>query len=454
MMNQDDMALVREFAASQSEPAFAALVQRHIGLVHSAAMRRVGDAHLAEEITQAVFILLARKALTLGPQTILPGWLYRTTGYVAADALKTRRRREQREQEAFMQSNLNEPETPVWRDVAPLLESAMDALNDRDRDVVLLRFFQDKSLAEVAAATGVSEDAARVRVNRALEKLHGYFAKRGISSTTAILAGAIANHSVAVVPAALTKTVTAAALAKGATASASTLTLIKGALKIMAWTKAKTAVVVGVVALFAATSTTVIWIKTHPAPPVTGAPSAALSPLVISVTADMKADGSLHAQAAVVETNRTSQVIRAENMDGEKGDIIGITDELGRPMKYKRTGQYNYLITLDHPVPPGGQVSYSVEENLTAKQLEAMNLVKTTAPDIHELKTTSYPGNDRDVRYVWVLRLPSGARLLDKDGGMTAVTNAGQIELRLDKIIPPNGSYTIGCRYRLPADAH
>jgi RNA polymerase sigma factor (sigma-70 family) len=251
-MTDDDMGLVREYAAGRSEDAFAILVERHIGLVHSAALRRVNNPQLAEEITQAVFILLARKAASLKTGTILPGWLYRTTGYVAADALKIQRRRESREQEAYMQSIINEAGLPVWREIAPLLESAMDRLNDHDRNALLLRYFEDKTLAEVGAALGVTEDAARVRVNRALEKLHRYFSQHGISSTTAILVGAVSANCVQAAPVGLAQTISAVAAAKGVAAGTSTLTLVKGALKIMAWTKIKTTVVVGAALLLCA----------------------------------------------------------------------------------------------------------------------------------------------------------------------------------------------------------
>src|ERR1017187_7229833 len=98
-MLTDDLTLLRDYAATRSESAFAKLAERHLPLVHSAALRRTGDASLAEEVTQAVFIILARKAGTLGPKTVLGGWLYRTTQFAAADALKQRRRRQQREQE-------------------------------------------------------------------------------------------------------------------------------------------------------------------------------------------------------------------------------------------------------------------------------------------------------------------------------------------------------------------
>jgi hypothetical protein len=138
------------------------------------------------------------------------------------------------------------------------LDDALGKLGERERNAIVLRFFENKSLHEVGAALGASEDAAKMRVSRALEKLRKIFGKRGVSSSTAILAGAISANSVQAAPVALAKTVTAIAVAKGAVASAPTLTLIKGALKIIAWTNAKTAIVVGVGVLLAAGTTTVV----------------------------------------------------------------------------------------------------------------------------------------------------------------------------------------------------
>ena len=264
----DDMELVREYATRQSEPAFETLVARYVNLVYSAGLRQVADPHLAEEVTQAVFIILARKARSLGPKTILPSWLHRAACFVAADALKVRRRRAQREQEGHMQSLLNEPSPgteDAWPQIAPLLDTAIAGLNEQERHAIVLRFFENRSLAEVGRALGANEDAARMRVNRALEKLRKFFTKRGVSSTTAIIAGAMSANSVQAAPVALAKSVTAVAIAKGAAASGSTLTLIKGALKVMAWTKAKTAVVTGAVLILAAGTTTVAVKSVHAA---------------------------------------------------------------------------------------------------------------------------------------------------------------------------------------------
>lgn len=253
----DDIELVRDYAARQSEGAFETLVLRYVNLVYSAALRQVCDSHLAEEVTQAVFIILARKAGTLGPKTILPSWLHRTACFTAADALKKQRRRALREQEAHMESMLNEPQSETdeaWARIAPLLDTAIAGLDEKDRHVIVLRFFENKSMTEVGRAVGAKEDAARMRVNRALEKLRRFFLKRGVAATTALIAGAISANSVQAAPALLVKTITAVAVAKGVAASGSTLTLIKGALKLMTWTKAKTGIVSAIVVAGAATS--------------------------------------------------------------------------------------------------------------------------------------------------------------------------------------------------------
>ncbi len=259
VMPNDDLTLLREYARNHSEEAFSTLVSRYVNLVYSVALRSGRDAHLAEEITQAVFIILARKADSLGDKTILPGWLCRTARYASANALTIQRRRQQREQEAFMQSTLNEAEpTETWNQIAPLLDGALEQLGQKDHDALVLRFFENKTFAEVGVTLGASEDAAKMRVNRALEKLRKFFGRRGVSSTTAIIAGTISANSVQAAPVALAKSVTAVAIAKGAAASGSTLTLIKGALKIMAWTKAKTAIVIGAGVLLAAGTVAVV----------------------------------------------------------------------------------------------------------------------------------------------------------------------------------------------------
>ena len=254
----DDMALLREYAQRNSEEAFATLVSRHINLVYSVALRQVRNPHLAEEITQAVFVILARKAKSLNAKTVLPGWLCRTARYASANALTIQRRRQNREQEAYMLSTLNEPENEAWTQIAPLLDTALAKLGETDHNAIVLRFFEGRNFNEVGTALGASEDAAKKRVNRAVEKLRKFFTKRGIILPAAVLTAAISANSVQAAPVALAKTVTAVAIAKGAAASTSTLTLIKGALKIMAWTKVKTAIVVGAAILLASGTTTIV----------------------------------------------------------------------------------------------------------------------------------------------------------------------------------------------------
>jgi uncharacterized protein (TIGR03435 family) len=258
MQVMDDMTLLREYAAGNSEPAFAELVSRRAGFVYSAALRQVRDPHLAEEITQAVFIVLAQKAGRISDKTNLTGWLFKTTRFAALAQIRATAKRQRREQEAFMQSEL-QPTAPdaLWEQMSPLLDEALAKLGDKDRQAVLLRFCENKSLAEVGDSLGAGEDTARKRVSRALEKLRKFFSKRGVVSTTTIIAGAIAANSVQAAPAALAKSVTAVAVVKGSTAAVSTLTLVKGMLKLMTLAKLKTAALLGATIILA-TGTTVV----------------------------------------------------------------------------------------------------------------------------------------------------------------------------------------------------
>jgi RNA polymerase sigma factor (sigma-70 family) len=258
MESMEDSALLRQYCETQSEDAFATLVTRYINLVHSAALRQLGNPQQAEEVTQAVFILLAKKAGGLRHEKALSSWLFRTAHLVSKNFVRSEMRRHHREQEAFMQSSSNEPETNAWQQMSPLLDNAVAALGEKDRQAILLRFFQKKSLSDVGVAAGIGEEAAKKRVSRALEKLRNYFSKRGVNSTTAIIGENISAYSVQVAPGVLAKTVAAAAVAKGVASSTSTLTLVKGALKIMAWTKVKTAIVTGVVILATTVATLVV----------------------------------------------------------------------------------------------------------------------------------------------------------------------------------------------------
>ena len=188
----NDWQLLQDYAKRGSEAAFRALVQRHLGCIHAAAQRQVNDSQLAEEVTQAVFILLARKAGSFGREVVLPGWLFRTTRFVAARAVRSERRRQQREREAFEMQQIQSPKSTSPAP-SPLLDEALARLGERDRNAVLLRFAHDQSLREVGAQLGVSEEAAKKRVSRALERLRSFFAGRGFAVSVAALAGVLSQ---------------------------------------------------------------------------------------------------------------------------------------------------------------------------------------------------------------------------------------------------------------------
>ena len=286
-----DLDLLREFARENSQEAFAEIVRRHLNLVYSAALRQVRSPQLAEEVAQSVFADLAcgagklcrarreeciserlvtsspTKETDSPPISSLTPWLYAVTRRTAIDAIRKESRRQLREQIAVEMNAMNaqnelshfakcENES-AWPDIEPLLDDAMAALDETDRSAILLRYFENKNLREVGEALGASEDAAQKRVSRAVDRLREFFSKRNVTIGASGLAVLISANAVQAAPVGLAKVVAAIAIAKGAAAGGSTLTLAKGALKIMAWTKANTAIAASAVVLLAAGTATV-----------------------------------------------------------------------------------------------------------------------------------------------------------------------------------------------------
>ena len=218
MPESDDITRLKQYVEGD-ESAFAVLVERYVHLVYSTALRQVGNPSQAEEITQAVFIILAQKAKSLGPRTILSGWLYQTARLAAANFLRSEIRRQKREQEAYMESLLNEPTPNLWQQIAPLLDDAMGHLSENDRNVVVLRYFQNQSAAEIGVALGIDPATAQKRITRAVGRLRKFFAKRSVTHSVELITGAISAYSVQAAPVALAKSVTAITVAKGAAAA-------------------------------------------------------------------------------------------------------------------------------------------------------------------------------------------------------------------------------------------
>ncbi len=224
----DTAQLLRQYVEHGSEPAFRELVERHLGLVYSAALRMVGgDAHLAQDVAQTVFTHLARKAASLPPDIVLGGWLHRHTCFVAATAIRTERRRQARERQAAEMNAVNDSPEPGWEEVAPILDEAMQGLDLSDRDALVLRYFERRDLRSIGAALGVSEDAAQKRVARALEKLRLFLTKRGVTLSAATLVTLLGGQAVGATPTGLAATVTGAALAGAAVGGGAGMALLK-----------------------------------------------------------------------------------------------------------------------------------------------------------------------------------------------------------------------------------
>ncbi|HSY42472.1 MAG TPA: sigma-70 family RNA polymerase sigma factor [Candidatus Acidoferrum sp.] len=230
----DDRQLLHRFAEERSEAAFGELVTRHLPLVYSTAIRQAGgDEHLAKDVAQVVFTDFARKAPSLSKDVILAGWLHRATIFAARQILRGDRRRREREQQAVTMNAPSSDTENDWQQIRPLLDEALDRLSKADRDALLLRFFEQQSFAQIGANLGGSEDAARKRITRALEKLRTILQRHGVATTAAALSTVMSANAIQTVPAGLAAALTNTSLATAATGTTFTL------LKIMTATQIK-----------------------------------------------------------------------------------------------------------------------------------------------------------------------------------------------------------------------
>jgi RNA polymerase sigma factor (sigma-70 family) len=212
---ETDNQLLESYANRSSEPAFRELVQRHINLVYTAALRETNsNSALAEDIAQSVFTELARRARELTRHPALAGWLYSCVRRMAANMRRAEIRRHRRELEAISMNELlaPDPHDQLWEQLRPVLDDVMHELAEPDRAAVVLRFFEGRPLKEVGVALGLTENAARMRVERALAKLNALLSRRGIKSTTSTLAAALGVGAVLSAPAALGATIASSAL--------------------------------------------------------------------------------------------------------------------------------------------------------------------------------------------------------------------------------------------------
>jgi len=243
-----DQQLLRDYSESRSEAAFAELVRRHVDQVFSAALRMVRDSHLAEDVTQGVFVALARHAGELTDRPVLSGWLHRTAQNLAANAVRSDVRRRAREQEVAAMNELlaTEPDA-LWERVAPHLDAALGELSEADRDALLLRYFERKSAREMAQTLGTSEDAAQKRVSRAVERLRELFSNRNVTIGASGLVVVISANAVQAAPVGLDVTISTAAVLTGTTV-APTATATATATKAIAMTTLQKALIAATIA--------------------------------------------------------------------------------------------------------------------------------------------------------------------------------------------------------------
>ena len=428
----DSQRLLAKYAQTGSELAFRELVSRYVNFVYSTALRLVGgDAHLAEDVAQTVFIGLANKGRTLSAGVMLGGWLHQHTFHVATKAVRTERRRQSREREAVEMST-NDSESN-WQQVAPMLDEAITQLEQEDRTAILLRFFEQHNFRSVGEALGSNEDAARMRVNRALEKLHGLLKHRGVTLSVTALGTVLASAVVTAAPVGLAATISGIALANTAAGTGTTLSL----LKIMTHAKLKL-VLASLVIAGAATSLVI----QHQSQTTLRGENGSLRQQITQLKAD-NASLSANLSSLAAQSNQPAslpgdQFNELLRLRGEVSVLRAQTTDLGR----LRQENQNLLSQLAAQADPTNQVS--AEDQYILRQthtVDAMNLLLTAV--------ASYATNHNG-------QYPDSLDRLATSGDLGTTNFAGNLGLNDFELMPddePNqqgNKITLGLRNPIP----
>ncbi len=347
---RSDRDLLREYVERRSQQAFAALVERHLSLVYFAALRRTQNTGLAEDVAQEVFTSVAQKATSLAAHATLAGWLFTATRYAAAQKMRSEEARRRREQETYlMNDTIAGDSAPEWERLRPVIDAALEGLNERDREAVLLRFFAGQAFGKIGATLSLSEDAARRRVDRALDKLRDALMQRGVTSTGAALAAVLTAQGVAAAPAGLAVSIASHAVASATFGGGVTAAKLFG---FMSTTK----VAVGVAGIVVAAATAFTFQQRQ-------------------VTAQMRAEvGALRQQVAdataLREENRRLQqasAADASRLEAEHGEVLKLRGELDTIKRAIAAAKARMAANATNPLPaaaaakPGDVDMYSVE---------------------------------------------------------------------------------------------
>jgi RNA polymerase sigma factor (sigma-70 family) len=353
MNGRTDSELLRDYVETGSEAAFGELARRHVNFVFSAARRMVCDTHLAEDVTQAVFVALAKNAAQLIERPVLSGWLHRTAQNIAAQTVRTDVRRRAREQEvAAMNERHTTDSDTAWNQIAPQLDAALNELNAPDRDALLLRYFEGKSAREMAQLLSTTEEAAQRRVSRAVERLRELFTKRGITVGASGLVALLSANAVQSAPAGLSAAVATAGAVSGKT-------LAVTATKALVMTTLQKTVIAGAVAAAVA----VAIYEVQPGSPKPAASAVSVQPApndeVSNLRARVQRLDAQNAQLAGALAEANSDRLRLEKEREEAKRAAALYKELA-DANSKQSNATNDYPTVRHTLQGFGSVARRV----------------------------------------------------------------------------------------------